>query len=328
MKSKVMAPKKYRVEVLALAVSSLLLAFLSGCGTGSEVSVTGGTAADQTAILAAVETEPFFIESITDTDEDNEAAAGAQAQVYDGQVAVESLSSEAGSAELPRFWWRGDLERLGREIDIHIEDNVAQVTVVHDVAGTFYIADTVGDAFVLWGKPFEDLVTRHAQFLKTTRGWILTAISPVQFALAEADRQTVSIEAVRAFVADELVWEATDPSTLYTVTEGLPIFTHGDEVRVEATVSNSSQSGWEPTMFVFMHRPGPHISGRRTRDLMFDDATNGDTVAGDGVFTRVYTIGPRGGRHFTAVDVIDAATFMELEAPYNSVAWGMPYIVE
>jgi hypothetical protein len=318
-----LASKPWITVLLMVAVVSFF-----GCGTGSEISMTGGTTADQSAVLAAVETEPFFTESITDTDEDNEAAAEAQAQIYDGQVAIESLSSEAGTAELPRFWWRGDLERLGREIDIHIEDNVARVTVVHDVAGTFYIADTTGDALYLWGKPFEDMVTRHAEFLKTAKGWILTAISPVQFTLAESNIQTVAIEAVRAFSGDELVWEATDPSTLYTVTEGLPIFTHGDEIRVEATVSNSSGAGWEPDSFVFLHRPGPHISGRRNRDLMFDDGTNGDMVAGDGVFTRVYTVGPCRGRHFAAVDVIDSATFMEIEAPYNSVAWGMPYIVE
>jgi hypothetical protein len=210
-----LASKPWITVLLMVAVVSFF-----GCGTGSEISMTGGTTADQSAVLAAVETEPFFTESITDTDEDNEAAAEAQAQIYDGQVAIESLSSEAGTAELPRFWWRGDLERLGREIDIHIEDNVARVTVVHDVAGTFYIADTTGDALYLWGKPFEDMVTRHAEFLKTAKGWILTAISPVQFTLAESNIQTVAIEAVRAFSGDELVWEATDPSTLYTVTGG------------------------------------------------------------------------------------------------------------
>ena len=79
---------------------------------------------------------------------------------------------------------------------------------------------------------------------------------------------------------------------------------------------------------MFLHRPGPHISGRRTRDLMFDDGSTGDLVAGDGIFSRLYTVGPCKGRHFAAVDVIDAATFMELEAPYNATAWGMPYIVQ
>ena len=316
------------IKILVLAVSSILFAFIAGCGPGSGVTISGGTEADQTAILEAIDTDSFFVDSVTETNEDADAANSAQAQIYDGQIPIQSLSAQSGTAELPRFWWRGDLERLGREINIHIEDGIAAVKVTLDIAGTFFIADEVGDVMILWGKPFEDLVTRHAQFNKKPGGWMLTAISPVEFALARVDEQTVYIDGFRAFSGDELVWEATKPSTLYTVTAGLPTFTHGDEIRVEATVSSTSESAWEPTRFVFLHRPGPHINGRRTRDIMFDDGTNGDLFAGDGIYTRLYTIGPCRGRHFAAVDVIDAATFMELDAPYNSGAWGMPYIVE
>ena len=316
------------IRVLLLSGSISLLTFLLGCGSGSDVTMTGGSEADQAAILEVVETDAFFVESATETNEDEDGAATAQAQLYDGQVPLQSLSEEPDLAELPRFWWRGDLERLGREIDIHIENGIADVKVSHDIAGTFFIADEVGDVMVLWGKPFEDLVTRYAQFTKKPLGWMLTAISPVEFALANGEEQTVFIEAFKAYSGDELIWEATEPASLYTVTSGLPIFTSGDEIRVEATVSNTSESGWEPSHFVFLHRPGPHITGRRTRDIMFDDGTNGDLVAGDRIYTRIYTIGPCRGRHFAAVDIIDAATFMKLEAPYNSGAWGMPYIVE
>lgn len=316
------------IRVLLLSGSISLLTFLLGCGSGSDVTMTGGSEADQAAILEVVETDAFFVESATETNEDEDGAATAQAQAYDGQVPLQSLSEEPDLAELPRFWWRGDLERLGREIDIHIENGIADVKVTHDIAGTIFIADDVGDVMVLWGKPFEDLVTRYAQFTKKPWGWMLTAISPVEFALANGEEQTVFIEAFKAYSGDELIWEATEPASLYTVTSGLPIFTSGDEIRVEATVSNTYESGWEPSQFVFLHRPGPHITGRRTRDIMFDDGTNGDLVAGDRIYTRMYTIGPCRGRHFAAVDVIDAATFMKLEAPYNSGAWGMPYIVQ
>jgi len=328
MRKRTLLARKLWIEIFLLSASVSLLVFLTGCGSGSDVTMTGGSEADQAAILEVVESDAFFIDSVTETDEDEDEAAQAQAEAYEGQVSLASLSSEPGTAELPRFWWRGDLERLGRDINIHIEGGIADVKVSHDIAGTFFIADEVGDVMVLWGKPFEDLVTRYAQFTKKTWGWKLTAISPVEFALADGNMQTVFIDALRAYSGDELVWEATEPSTLYSVTEGLPTFTHGDEIRVETTVRNTSVSGWEPSQFVFLHRPGPHITGRRTRDIMFDDGTNGDLVAGDGTYTRLYTIGPCRGRHFAAVDVIDAATFMELDASYNSGAWGMPYIVE
>ena len=316
------------VQILALSTSVSILAFLPGCGAGSGVSMTGGTAADEAAILQVLEADDFFLDSVTDTSEDEEGAGAAQAQIYENQVELQSLSVAPGTAELPRFWWRGDLERLGRTVDIHIENGVADVKVVHDIAGTFFIADEVDGVLILWGKPFEDIVTRYAQFTRSSWGWRLTAISPVEFALAESEQQTAFIDSVRAYSGDELVWEATDPATLFTVKEGLPVFTHGEEVRVEATVINTADNGWDPPQFVFLHRPGPSISGRRTRDRMFDDGTNGDLVAGDGVYTRIYTIGPCRGRHFAAVDVIDAATFMVFEAPYDSGAWGMPYIVE
>jgi hypothetical protein len=328
MERKALFFREFGMGYLILATSLFLITFAAGCGSGSGVTMTGGTEADQAAILEILESDAFFIDSATGTDGDRDAADSAQAQVYDGQVSIRSLSAESGTAELPRFWWRGDLERLGKEISIHIADGIADVKVSHEIAGTFFIADDVGDALVLWGKPFEDHVTRYAQFIRGSQGWTLSAISPVEFALANGKLQTVSIDSIRAFSGDELVWEATEPSTLFTVTAGLPTFIHGDEIRVEAAVSSSSESGWEPSRFVFLHRPGPHITGRRTRDIMFDDGTNGDLVAGDGIYTRLYTIGPCRGRHFAAVDVIDAATFMELDAAYNSGAWGMPYIVE
>jgi len=306
----------------------LTFALLGGCGTGEGVSISGGTEADQNAILQAVNTDPFFVESVTDMDVDEEASAAAGAQIFNGQVSIQSLSAESGSAELPRFWWRGDLEPLGRKIDIHIENGVADVRVVHDVAGTFFIVDDAGDALVLWGKPFEDLVTRHARFTQQPWGWTLTAISPVEFGLPQEAEQTVFVDSLRAYTSDGLVWETTEPSALYTISTGLPTFSTGEELRVEADVHPGQSSGWTPSQFVFLHHPGPNITGRRTRDIMFDNGTNGDLTEGDGTYTRLFTVGPRRGRHFAAVDVIDAPTFTELEAPYNSGAWGMPYIVE
>ncbi|UCG38109.1 MAG: hypothetical protein JSV00_07855 [bacterium] len=327
MKKAVLVQKNRWVRFMLPAVFAPAVIFVLGCGTGSSVTATGGTQADEAAVLTALESEEFFTDSVTDTSIDEEAAAAAGAQVSSSQLSLLSLPADGGTAQLPLFWWRGQMERLGREIDIHIQDGSAFVTVVCDVAGTFFIADEVGGTMVLWGKPFEDLVTRHASFEKTSSGWVLSAVSPVEFALADADLQTVFIRGLRAYVGEELVWETVDPAALFSVPEGIPTFSRGDQVRVEASIANASDPGWEPPQFVFLHHPGHRTDGRRSRDLMFDDGTNGDVLAGDGVYTRVYTIGPCGGRHFAAVDVIDSTTFMVADAPYNSTAWGMPYIV-
>jgi hypothetical protein len=318
----------YRFEVLAPAVFGIFFIITIGCGTGGVVNSTGGNDADQMAVLQALEQEPFFTESLTDTDEDQESAEAAGAQVYSGALPLESLAAESSTVVLPLFWWRGQLVRLNREIDIHIEDGTAEVHVVCYVAGTFFTADAADNVLVLWGKPFEDRISRNAVFEKNPWGWVLTAISPVEIATASTDQRTVSIEAVRAYVGSEPVWEATDPAALYSTIQGIPTFSPGDEIRIETEVLNSSTAGWTPGEFVFLHRPGHHITGRKTRDLMYDDGTHGDISAGDGIYTRTYTVGPCLGRHFAAVDVIDAGTFAEQASPVITTAWGMPYTVQ
>jgi hypothetical protein len=318
----------YRFEAFVLTVCGIFLLIANGCGTGGVVNSTGGTDADQAAVLRVLELEPFFTESLTNTDEDQESAEAADVQFYSGAQPLESLAAEGSTVDLPLLWWRGQLERLSREVDIHIEDKTAAVTVVTDIAGTFFIVDDVGDVLVLGGKSLEDQITRSARFEKMPAGWVLTAISPVKLNASPPSQQTVFIESLRAYIGSDLIWEATDPATLYSVPENLPTFSQGDEVRVEAEVVNTSTAGWYPHEFVFLHRPGPGIMGRRTRDIMFDDGTNGDELASDGVYTRVYMISPCSGRHFAAVDVIDSGTFADLETPYNSAALGMPYIVQ
>ena len=315
--------KRFSPFAVSVSAAAVLLLALAGCGTGETVSMDGGTDADQAAVMQALEESGFFGVDLTDTDEDAEASAEA---VY-GADDAQQLAAVGGTAVVPLRWWRGQIQCLGRTVDIHVEDGTATVDVVHDIAGTLFMADRVGQALVLRTKPFEDTVTRHALFTKTLLGWRLTAISPVEFAAADAASQTVHVVLLRASVGDTVVWEADDPAVLHSVPEGMPTFTPGDVVRVEAAVTNEP-SGWTPSEFVFLHRPGHMLAGRRTRDAMFDDGTNGDVTAGDGVYTRIYIIGPHPGRHFAAVDAIDSATFMEEEAPYNSGAWGMPYVVK
>ena len=88
-----------RVRVILLTGSFILILFLVGCGAGDGVSMTGGTEADQAAILAAVDTDLFFDDSLTGTDEDEVAAASAQAEVYvsGGGVTLSGLGGRSTS---------------------------------------------------------------------------------------------------------------------------------------------------------------------------------------------------------------------------------------
>ncbi|NOY87337.1 MAG: hypothetical protein GXP52_08565 [Deltaproteobacteria bacterium] len=321
--------KRPCVSLTLASISLLGLLGLLAAGCGGTAESTQPMSADQAAIVGEMESSGLFGTDLTDTSEDEEAASQAQAVPYTGVVSLQSLSAEEGTAaSLPRFWWRGDVNLVQKDIDISIVGDTASVSVTHFLEGTFFIADDVGGTLVLWGKPFEDTAVRHAQFARTPAGWKLTEISPVDINLTNMDQQTVEITWLGASVNGETVWETDAPDNLFEVPGEIPTFSTGEEVLVEVQVENSSTSGFNPAQFVFLHRPGPGLFGKRIRDVMFDDGTNGDITAGDGIYSRTYTIGPCKGRHFAAVDVIDSATFAQLEAPYNSTAWGMPYIIQ
>ncbi|UCF30606.1 MAG: hypothetical protein JSV26_11235 [bacterium] len=313
----------WRYRVSALAAGGFLLSILAGCGSGP--GSMGVSSPDEAAIAAALESDSFFTFHLTGTDEDQESRAAAAAQAA---VSAPSAGAIGGTAELPVFWWRGGVDCLQKDYDISVVDNTATVTVTHFAAGGFHVARDIGRVLVLWGVPLADTAVRHAEFVKKPWGWKLTAISPVDISLTDDPRQSVWISRIRVYSGGELVWSTDSPSSLYSVPEGIPTFLSGEEVLVEADIVRTDDSVWTPAEFVFLHRPAHTILGGMTRDLMFDDGTNGDAVAGDGTYSRTYTIGPHAGRHFAVVDVIDAAAFMEQDAPYNSGAWGMPYIVE
>lgn len=235
--------------------------------------------------------------------------------------------AEAGGVSCePVAWARGNVQRLNREIGISISGNTASATVTDLVAGTLFIGTADGVLLNPLEKPFRHIRTRRGTFTKEPSGWRLTQISPVDASLEDPAQQTVQIQRVRASVGGNMVWEATSSSHLFDVPIGIPTFAPETEVLVEVEVSNSNNSGCDPASYVFLHRPG---QTGRVRDLMYDDgATEGDKAAGDGIFSRTYTIANRIGRHFAVVDLIDAATFKDQMTPYNATAWGMPYLVE
>ncbi len=296
---------------------SLFILLLTACGEGNPTTSTSGD--DREAITGAIESSEFFAFDLTD-DKSTEGAVYGAVDI-EGQGNELSYAAE-GAARLPVAWGRGELELLQKDINISITGDNASVTVTHYVSGTLFVDTTDDGERNAWKKPFEDTLTRYAEFTRVSNGWSLTKISPLDISLTDTVQQTVQIQWIRASVDGETVWESTSSTDLFDVPEGLPVFLPETEVLIEAGVTNSTSSGYEPDSFVFLHRPG------RVRDLMFDDGTYGDQTASDGVFSRTYTIGQLPGRYFAAVDVIDSATFMDESAVYNSTAWGMPYIVD
>lgn len=288
--------------------------FFVSCGSSTNTSLLSDNSGDDSEDVMVLKKEindsPFFADDLTEEVED---VAG------DQESLARPLSGAEGTILPPVAWWRKIDERISRDIDIHIEDKVANVTVISNVAGRLYVDNTPDGIRNAWDKPFFDTVTRYAVFHKRPEGWRLAAISPVEIALTERTKQTVEIKWIRVSSGDAIIWEADSPNTLFDVPEEIPILTSGTLVKVEADVYNS-KTDLEPATFVYLHRPGG-------RDLMYDNGLSGDSVAGDGIFTMIYMIGPDPGKHFAAVDVIDSETFLNKDTDYNSTAWGMPYLV-
>ncbi len=284
--------------------------------SSSDTSQNGG--GEKETLLKIVNETPFLADDVI-----AEADERSDAQALAAKTLEHPLLSTMDGTLPPRIWWRERDEVLKKDINISIEGDTANVKVTTDIKGNLYVDDTKDGKLDPWSKPFYDTIVRHATFHKVHKRWKLTAISPVSINLTDPENQTVEIKEVTVYREDtgDMIWHATSPETLFSVPDELPILTAGTEIRVEAKVTNSKEtSSDEALTFVYLHRPGG-------RDLMHDDGLEGDVVAGDGVYTRIYKIGHNVGRYFAVVDAIDGDTLMDKDAPYNSTAWGMPYYV-
>ncbi len=308
-------------KLYGFVVAVLFIFLVAACGGGTSSSDSANSSlSDSDNIKQQVGSSELFSVNLTDSEDTITATASAQS-VQAGTYAAESGTCPTG------IWIRGDFKHLSRDVNITIAGDTASVKVTDKISGNLYIDNTTDNIINPWHKPFNDTITRHAEFVKVLGHWNLTKISPVDVDLTDTTQQTVEILNVKASVGSNIVWEATSSSTLYDAPAGLPTFKPNDVVLVEAQISNSTTSTLcSPTTYVFLHRPGLCLFGR-CRDVMYDDGTNGDVIANDGIFSRTYTIGSHIGYHFAAVDVIDAETFMYQATNYNSTAWGMPYRV-
>ncbi len=314
---------------LSLIILCLFILVATGCGSSASGPTTESEW-DRVDILKKVEDSGFFGIDITD-DKSDDGALYKTAEDTSNQMLERGLLGPAeGTACLPVAWGRGSFERLRRDIDISITDSTAYVTVIDKVKGLLFV-DSTDDMWINpWVKSFFDTLTRHAELIKGFDGWQLSKISPLDISLIDPAQQTVHIQWVRASANGEIAWEALSSSQLFEVPEGISTFSPGTVVLVEVKVTNTNITACAQDSFVFLHHPGgpPDKPRMMARDMMFDDGIyGGDKTAGDGIFSRTYTIGPVPGRYFATIDVIDVETFMGESTPYNSTAWGMPFIV-
>lgn len=208
--------------------------------------------------------------------------------------------------------WRRELLGVEKLVNISItkpDEGVptAEVSVQSDATGLLHLYATEGDEAVHVTKEFEDRGLRSMFFERSRtrdgtdhRGWKLVALSGV---LIESEATTRAINSVRieAGALDETI---TTVAELVRVSDLLRI-APDTEVRVTVDTGDATDS-------VYLHR-----RHARVRTALENN--------GDGTFTgRFMTNDYRGHRHFV-IDVLSEATLFDDEAPYDNVAWGIPF---
>jgi len=306
-------------QTVQFTLAAALIGLAAACGEGT------APASDQAQVLAA---EADQLGAMVDTEF---GVSGAAATAPPASTTGSSLTADAVATTgdtAPTFWGRLRVVPGGpRPIyhrDVTIQGDTARVE--HDV--TFHgllLVDTTADGlFNPTAKPLADRMTQRAVLVRDRserRGWRAVQLSPQNWTVVDASRQTVTVTDVKIYRNDTLLIEVTDPSALFDVANRIPRFRVDDTVKVVAAVRNTTGSGFTPASFVFLHvRHADQLVTTWRRVPMTDN--------GDGTYQRTW-IARRTGIDRFVVDALDSATLLLGTADnYRTNEVGIPYRIE
>ncbi|MEZ5064561.1 MAG: hypothetical protein R3B81_07475 [bacterium] len=275
--------------------------------------MTGGLVATAVLLQGCFDSSSGPSDSLT-TDEEGiqNVLFEEQADLADPDVRFyDDASSDAENAAIATNWWRRELLSLDKTVDIHVENpdegpSIAEVVVHADATGILHLFVCEDSTRTEYQKEFADSAVRSMLFEKNRpidrphRGWQVQALSGV---LIRSENTTREIQSVRLQAGDVDV-TIDDVESLVPVEE-ITRLPRGQEVTVTVTTGDATDG-------VFLHLR--HL-GRRL------ELTNN----GDGTYSGTFfTNGRRGPRHLV-VDVLSNGTLYDDVAPYDNVAWGIPY---
>jgi len=155
------------------------------------------------------------------------------------------------------------------------------------------------------------------------RRWHMFRISG---SLAQSPETSLSFEWVK--VTDgEQEWTIEDPLEFILDVEQIPVFGRMDTVKVYVKINNSAPYADKPGETVLLRYHNDRRMHRARRPFN-DEGIYPDETAGDGIYSGMWVVRGHRGIFHAFVDAIDNGTIYDDQLPYNSLAWGFPYIVK
>jgi hypothetical protein len=235
-----------------------------------------------------------------------------------------AIADDTAPAQPPARWVRQNIERSGRQAQLRRlgnggSDRRAQVVVRYDQRGQFVYQDPT-DSKGARRKNFRQKFERVLRFGLKGGEWTLLDFSPVR--MENKDGQSgLDVQSLQVFQpgAASAAVSLTTFDRFVTPAE-VPTFKPGETLRAEVTMKSRKGSA----AFLFAHVVG---TNDRAKQRLMDDGTNGDRVAGDGVYTGSFVVpGGAGMRHF-GIDVLDPVVFTP-KGKYNSNTLGLTFKVK
>ena len=213
-------------------------------------------------------------------------------------------------------WWRRHFwNQQIRDLNIHIENDSAWVTLYREIPGRlnliFRTDTTPPETLVRYTKSLTDYSERHLLFVRTGpvtaphRGWELRAISNVE---VTSQSPTLQIDSLR-ITGGEYDTVVTDPLVLQ---ERDKVFAFPPGTPVTLTLYVNEPENAAP----YLHHPEARHRFRRRR-FQYED----------GHFVGTWTTPITPGVYHTAVDVLHRATLITNDYPYDAHLWLFVYRV-